>query len=155
MTEPTTDELRKLLEAHVGADGSTFAAAIQVIVRETGWSGRLVDVLRLLAADTERMGYLAGGRRPDEVLTWLSIWADTTLSLEEMELIISAGGWDPEPFVALARAGLLEAFLRAPDGTIRRINGEPAGGWASDELALANDEEVLAAAIQIIHDHAS
>jgi len=155
LTEPTRDELRQLLEAHVDADGATFAASIQMIVRETGWSGRLVDVLRLLAADTERMGYLAGGRRPDEVLTWLGIWADTTLSLEEMELIISAGGWDPEPFEALARAGLLEAFLRAPDGTIRRVNGEPAGGWASDELALANDEEILAAAIQIIHDHAS
>jgi len=155
LTEPSTNELRRLLEAHVDADGATFATAIHVIVAETGWSGRLVDVLRLVAKSNDRMGFLAGGRRPDEVLTWLSIWADTTLSLEEMELIMTAGGWDPEPFVALARAGLLEAFLRAPDGTIRRVNGELAGGWASDELALANDEEILAAAIQIIHDHAS
>jgi hypothetical protein len=153
LTEPSPPELADALSFAVGADGAVPAGVTGQLRRDHGWGGRLVDVLEVITENPETMGYLAGGRRPDEVATWLSLWASSPLSLEEIRLVVSCGGWDPEPFVPLARAGLLEKFLRLPDGSPRRIRGELAGGWASDELALAGDEEVLRRVTEIIGDN--
>jgi hypothetical protein len=65
-------------------------------------------------------------------MTWLTMWVDSPLTLDEIRLIIAFGAWDPEPFVVPARAGVLEAILTSADGSPRRIRGELAGGWVSD-----------------------
>ena len=141
--QPGSAELAEAIAAHVNPDGSVPSGVARTLAEEKGWSGRVIDVLQLLTNNTETMGYLAGGRKPDEVATWLAIWVDSPLSLQQIELVTTARGWDPDPFVVLARAGLLQRLLVAPDGTLRRIDGELAGGWVSDELALASDEEIL------------
>ncbi len=148
--EPTLSDIAGALARHTNPDGTVPAGVTADIVAETGWRGRLMDVLTVLAAHTERMGYLAGGRRPAEVAEWLAIWADSSLTVEQIRLATEAGGWDPDPFVTLAGAGLLERFLRLPDGSVRRVKGALAGGWLSDELAMADDEEVLSAVEAIL-----
>jgi hypothetical protein len=148
--EPSLPELSDALAEHLNRDGAVTPGAVRRLVAERHWSGRTVDVLGIVAENSERMGFMAGGRRPDEVATWVAIWADCPLSLDEIRLVASAGGWDPEPFAVLAREGLLESFLRGPDGSTRRVRGELAGTWASDELALSDDDEVVEVARQII-----
>jgi alcohol dehydrogenase len=143
VVEPTLEELTEALECSLDAEGAVPAGVARQLRRDNGWGGRLIDVLEVITESPETMGYLAGGRRPDEVVTWLAPWAESTLSIEEIRLVVASGGWDPEPFAVLARAGLLERFLLQPDGSPRRIRGELAGGWASDQLALASDDEVL------------
>ena len=140
---PSPEELARALTELVGADGVVPAGVAGALRAARGWTGRVVDVLEVLTEDVERMGYLAGGRRPDEVATWVGLWADSALTLEQIRLVVAAGGWDPDPFVVLARAGLLEAALEQPDGSLRRVRGELAGGYVSDELALADDAEIL------------
>lgn len=141
--EPTIAELEEALAAHVYPGGAVPAGIAAQLASEYGWSGRMIDILAVLADTSEKMGYLAGGRRPGEVATWLSVWAESPLSVDDIELVMSSGGWEPDPFVVLARAGLLKAFLRNPDGSPRRIRGELAGGWLTDEYALADDDEIL------------
>jgi len=155
LTEPSPSELAEALSSAVDAEGAVPAGVADLFRRDHGWGGRLVDVLEVITENPETMGYLAGGRRPDEVATWLSMWASSPLSLEEIRLVVSCGGWDPEPFVPLASARLLEKFLRLADGSPRRIRGELAGGWLSDELALAGDEEVLLRVREILDDNLS
>lgn len=147
--EPSLAELSAALEEHVDSFGGVTAGVARTLRAERRWGGRLLDVLEIFSQSAELLGYMAGGRRPEEVSTWLAFWAESSLSLDQIRLIAEAGGWDPEPFVVLARAGLLEALLRARDGSIRHIRGERAGGWVSDELAAAGDSEVLAAARQV------
>lgn len=142
--EPGPGELREALVELAGdAHGAVPAGAAELVVRRYGWHGRLVDVLDVVTEDGERMGYLAGGRRPDEVMTWARMWAASPLTVTQIRRVTAAGAWDPEPFVAIARAGLLERLLTRPDGAPRRVRGELAGAWVSDELSLADDQEVL------------
>lgn len=148
--EPSLAELTAALEGHVDRLGCVTAGVAQELRAERLWGGRLLDILEIFSQSAGLLGYTAGGRRPDEVSTWLAIWAETSLSLDQILLIAEAGGWDPEPFVVLARAGLLEALLRDPDGSIRHIRGERAGGWVSDVLATAEDAEVVAAVREVI-----
>lgn len=141
--EPTLGELVDAISRHVGANGSLRAGVAAEIAAETGWSGRILDVLAVLTEDEARMGYLTGGQRPEEVLSWLPLWVDSPFSVEEIRLIVTSAGWDPEPFVVVAKNGLLERLVHRPDGSLRRILGELAGGWLSDRFALAGDEEIL------------
>ncbi|MDA8286551.1 MAG: hypothetical protein M0Z42_25375 [Actinomycetota bacterium] len=155
VVEPSLAELAEALRCSVDAQGAVPAGVAGHLRPDNGWGGRLIDVLEVITENPETMGYLAGGRRPGEVLTWLQPWADSPLSVEDIRLVVSCGGWDPEPFVVLARAGLLEKFLLQPDGSPRRVLGELAGGWASDQLALADDEEVLRQVRPLLEDDVS
>ena len=152
--DSTFEEIADALARHVGPDGVVQPGVAAEIVRDEGCHGRLVDVLAVLTEDAERMGYLAGGRKAEEVLTWLPLWADSPLSVDEIRAIVSAAGWDPEPFVAVAKAGLLDALLRRPDGTPRRVKGELAGGWLSDQFALADDEQILQEVRDLVEEDA-
>jgi hypothetical protein len=144
MSEPSAEEIAEALATVVDERGLVPPGVVGPLARARGWSGRLIDVLHVVTDDAETMGYLAGGRRPDEVMTWARIWAESPLSLGEIRMIVSSAGWDPEPFVVLSRAGLLEAVLRCDDGSPRRIDGELAGGWVSDQLAEADEAQVVA-----------
>ena len=150
--EPTLAEVAEALALLAGEEGAVPAGAARRIAAERGWHGRLIDVLDVLTEDADHMAYLAGGRRPDEVASWLSLWAQSSLSLDEIRLVVADRGWDPEPFVVLARAGLLERTLLRPDGSPRIIRGELAGGWISDELALADDREIVRRALAVIEE---
>lgn len=151
---PTLADLTDELERHTDAAGGVQAGVAAQLVAERHWTGRLVDVLAVLTEDPQRMGYLAGGRHPQEVATWLALWAESPLSLEEIRLIVASGGWDPEPFVVLSKAGLLEPLLRLSDGMPRRVRGELAGGWVSDQFALASDAEILQAVSELLAEEA-
>lgn len=151
-SEPTLEDLADALAHHVAANGALVPGAAADIAAERGWHGRLMDVLAVLTEDPARLGYLAGGSKPEEVMTWLPLWADSPLSADEIRTIVSSAGWDPEPFVVVARNGLLERFVHRPDGSARRVRGELAGGWLSDQFALSSDEEVLAAVRGVIEE---
>lgn len=148
--EPGLAEFTSALEEHVDRHGEVSPGIAEALRVERGWRGRVIDILEIFSQSEELLGYMAGGRRPDEVITWLAIWAESSLSLDQIRLIAEAGGWSPEPFVVLARAGLLEALLRVPDGSIRRCRGERVGGWVSDELTTADDATVVGAARDLI-----
>lgn len=148
--EPDVAELTAALAEHVDRFGCVTAGVAGRLRAEHGWTGRVIDVLDIFSQSTELLAYMAGGRHPDEVSTWLAIWVASPLSLDQIRLVAEAGGWDPEPFVVLARSGLLERLLRAPDGTIRRVQGERAGAWVSDTQTTADDAEVIAAAHRIV-----
>jgi hypothetical protein len=141
--EPTLEEIADALATHVAANGTLRAGVAVQLRKERGWHGRLVDVLEVVTEDDERMGYLAGGHKPDEVTSWLPLWADAPFSLEQIRAIVSSAGWDPEPFVVIVRHGLLDRLVHRPDGSPRRIQGELAGGWLSDRFALTADDDVI------------
>ncbi len=141
--EPDITEVADAVAARVNPDGSVPAGIGSLLAAEKAWSGRIVDVLTVLTDNTETMGYLIGGRQQGDLSTWLAIWVESPLSVEQIRMITSSRGWDPDPFEPIARAGLLEKLLVDPDGTPRRIDGELAGGWVSDELALADEDEIL------------
>lgn len=151
-SEPTLEEVKEALRAHVQRNGALRSGVAATIAREHGWHGRVMDVLAVLTADTERMGYLTGGHRPDEVMTWLPAWVDSPFSPAEISAIVESAGWDPEPFVVVQRAGLLERLLRRPDGSLRRVRGERAGGWLSDSYALADEAEILRAVLAVVEE---
>lgn len=142
-TRPGPAELREALERYAHPNGSVPSGIAARLAEDLGWSGRVMDVLAVLGESSETMGYLAGGRHPEEVATWVSVWADSPLSIDDIRLITRARGWEPDPFVVLADAGLLQRALTGEDGSPRRIRGELAGAWISDELALAGREEIL------------
>lgn len=151
--EPSLVEIARALEARTRSNGAVRPGVAAQIAAERGWHGRFMDILAVLTEDAERMGYLAGGRKPDEIVTWLAQWADSPFSLSEIRDIVGCGGWDPEPFVPVVQAGLLERLVHRPDGTLRRVNGELAGGWLSDQFALAqDDEEILLGVRRILDD---
>ncbi len=151
-SEPTPAELAEALESVTDEFGAVPAGVARRLSEERGWGGRLIDVLSVLTENADSMAYLAGGRRPDEVATWVALWAESSLSLEQIRLVVADRGWDPEPFVALAAAGLLERTLIGRDGLPRVIHGELAGGWVSDELALADDSEVVRRVLEVLGD---
>ena len=144
-SQPTLEELAYALAHHVAANGAVRPGVADELKVEKGWHGRLIDVLGVLTEDTARMGYLAGGRKPEEVMTWLPLWADSPFSIEEIRTIVTSAGWDPEPFGVVVRNGLLDRLVYRPDGSLRRVRGELAGAWLSDDYALATDEEILRA----------
>lgn len=148
--EPSIDQITEALSGRVDDQGAVPAGAARQAARERGWSGRLADVLEILDETDEKLAYLSGGRRPEEVATWLSIWAESPLTADQIRLVTAAGGWEPDPFVVLAGAGLLEQFLSLPDGTIRHVRGERAGAWVSDELALAEEKDLLDAVRKVL-----
>jgi hypothetical protein len=150
--QPTLEQLAQELARRVRPNGALRPGVAGELTAEKGWHGRLMDVLGVLTEDTARMGYLAGGRKPHEVMTWLPLWADTQFSVEQIRTIVSSGGWDPEPFDVVVRNGLLERFIYHPDGSLRRVRGELAGAWLSDEFALSADEEILRAVRTLVDD---
>jgi len=143
MAEPTVEELEAALARHASGDGEVFPSALKLIAAEHHWSGRLWEVLGQLATDVETLRYAAGGDRPGEIAQCAARWADSALDIEDIALILRCGGYDPDPFLTLSQAGLLHAALSNDDGTLRRVNGERAGTWISDELALASSEETI------------
>lgn len=152
MSEPTVEQLRAALSRHASGAGEVFPSTLELIAAEEHWSGRLWDVVRLIASDLERMRYVAGGGRPDEIAECAGRWAESGLSLDDIALVIGAGGYDPDPFVILAEAGLLLPALHNDDGSERLVGGERAGAWISDELALLAPEETVERARGIIGD---
>jgi hypothetical protein len=150
-TEPTLLELTEALAHHVAANGAVRPGVARELRAEKGWRGRLLDVLDVLTEDTARMGYLTGGHRPGEVMTWLPLWAGSPFTIEEIRTIVSSAGWDPEPFAAVVRNGLLHRLVYLRDGSLRRVRGELAGAWLSDQFALASDEEILRAVQDVIN----
>lgn len=152
MTAMTTQDLRDELARHVGFDGAVPARVVELVARDGAWEGRVWDVLRIVASDRDRMAYLSGGLRPDEVATWVEFWAESSLDLGQVSAVVAAGGYDPEPFEVLARHGLLERALTGGNGTPRRIGGEPAGTWISDRFADADAEDVVAWASDLAAD---
>lgn len=153
--EPTLEQISQALSGHVDGTGAVPAGVARRVAADYQWTGRAAEVLAVLDESDDKLAYLAGGRRPDEVVTWLSIWVESPLSVEEIRLATSAGGWEPDPFVVLADAGLLKDFLTQPDGEVRRVHGERAGAWLSDEFALAEKETILAAVRQTLADAAA
>lgn len=149
MTMLTTDQLRRELHRHVGFDGAVPAHIGELLAADGPWDGRLWEVFEVFAADRERMAYLAGGLLPDEVATWVELWADTELGVDQITRIIEAGGYAPDPFVALARHGLLDPVLETGDGKIRHVEGEPVGAWVSDQFGASGDDDLVRWARQV------
>jgi len=144
MVTLTKELLLTELEHRSDPDGALSHDVVDRLAADGPWEGRLWSVLEIFGADWERMAYLAGGVKPDEVATWVGIWSDSDLTIAQIRLVISAGGYDPDPFVALARNGKLEHVLADEAGAVRRINGELAGAWMSDQFAEATDEDIIA-----------
>lgn len=140
----TKDQLREELETQAGPDGALTAGVLGALVARGPWEGRVWEVFELCARDWERLSYLAGGVLPAEVATWVGFWVDADLTLEQIGRVIAAGGYDPEPFSVLARHGRLDVALGDGSGAVRRVDGELAGAWISDQFADAGDREVLA-----------
>jgi hypothetical protein len=154
-SEPSLEEVADALAHHVRANGAVQPGVAAELAHERGWHGRLIEVLGVLTEDTARMGYLAGGRKPDEVMTWLPLWADSPFSLAEIRTIVASAGWDPEPFGVVVANGLLERLVYRPDGSLRRVRGELAGAWLSDQFALADDDEILREVRRIVEEDGS
>jgi hypothetical protein len=149
MSEMTVDELQEALGRHASAKGEVFPSALRLIDAERHPVGRVWEVARAVMADQEQMRYLAGGNRPDEVAGAVSRWADSKLTLEQIRMVVEAGGYDPDPFEPLALAGHLQQVLRDGDAT-RIIQGERAGSWISDQMALAAESEIVAKVLEAV-----
>ena len=152
MTEPSVDQLRTALARHASSAGEVFPSAVSLIAAEEHWSGRMWDVLGLVAADIDTMRYVAGGVHPDVIAECTERWSDSPLSLEDIALVLACGGYDPDPFVTLGAAGLLRTALCYDDGSHRLFHGERAGAWVSDELALASPDEIIEQTGRMISD---
>ena len=149
--EPTLDEVAAALASCAGPTGALPARVGARLAAERRWGGRLAEVLAILTEDSERLGYLVGGSQAVGVLAWLPAWTDSPLSPTEIRAVVAGGGWDPEPFAAVAAHGLLAPLLALPDGSARRVRGELAGAWLSDLFALAeSDDEVVAAVRELL-----
>lgn len=150
----TVQDLRGALHTHAGFDGMVPARVIDVLAATGPWSGRVWEVLRIVASDHDRMAFLAGGLRPDEVADCVERWAACALSVADIAAVIDAGSYDPDPFTVLAAHGVLDQVLRDGDGAVRHLDGEPIGRWVSDQFADAEDAEVLAWAQRLVGDRA-
>ena len=150
VSQPSVKDLEAALARHASPTGEVYPSGVRLIDAEEHWSGRLWEVTRLVMADQETMRYLAGGNRPDEVATCAARWSESTLELKQIQAIFAAKGYDPEPFEALARAGLLSTALQNEDGTPRLLHGEHAGAWISDTFAMASDEETVEGTVEAI-----
>ncbi|MDE3202606.1 MAG: hypothetical protein KGQ66_00095 [Acidobacteriota bacterium] len=142
MSDMTVEVFEAALARHASADGEVFPSALGLIEAEHAREGRLWAVAKVVMADQERMRYLAGGNRLAEVVSCVSQWYESDLDVADVELVVSAGGYDPEPFEALRRAGLLHQALSEGDRP-RVIDGERAGAWISDQMAETNDAETV------------
>lgn len=149
---PTLEDIADALGGHVARNGMLRSGVARVIAAEEDWHGRVTDVLDILTEDTARMGYLTGGHKPEEVMTWLSVWVDSPFSLAEIRTIVESAGWDPDPFAVVVEHGLLERLVHHSDGSLRRIRGELAGAWLSDNFALADDEQILRAVRRVLDE---
>lgn len=145
----TREDLRRELHRHVGFDGTVPPHAHTRIAADGPWGGRIWEVLEIVAADHDRMAFLAGGLLPDEVADCVERWVDSPLEVRDITKIIDAGSYDPDPFTALASHGLLERVLHDEHGALRRVDGELAGRWVSDQFADAPDTKILAWAEQL------
>lgn len=154
MSEISTDDFQAALERHASAKGEVFPSALRLIDAEDHPVGRLWEVARIVMADQEQMRYLAGGNRPDEVAGAVARWAESKLSLEQIRMVVGAGGYDPDPFEPLAEAGRLQYALHDGD-TVRIIHGERAGSWISDQMALAAEPDIVPKVLQAISAAAS
>lgn len=143
MSELSAESLEAALARRTSSTGEVYPSAWALIDAEEHWTGRFWDVARLVMADQETMRYLAGGNRPAEIAECVARWSDCDLALDDIKMILAAGGYDPDPFVPLARAGLLRCALYFNDGATRIIHGERAGAWISDTLALSSGQEIL------------
>ena len=141
--EPTFNEVVAALSDQVGESGEVRAGVATELAAAHHWRGRLIDILGLLTESGSRLGYLSGGFKLEEVTRSLALWASSPLSLEEMRIVMQSGGWDPEPFTAVARDGLLRRLAYQSDGSLRRVRGELAGAWLSDQFPSASDAEIL------------
>ena len=150
MPDMTMEEFQLALARHASARGEVYPSALGLIDAEGHPNGRVWHVARLVMADQEQMRYLSGGNRPDEVADAVARWVESNLSLEQIEIVIEAGGYDPDPFEPLASAGQLDHVLHDGEAT-RIIHGERAGTWISDQLALA-EGEVVDSVLQAIND---
>ncbi len=150
----TVQDLRGALHTHAGFDGMVPGRVVEVLTGTGPWSGRVWEVLRSVAADHDRMAFLAGGLRPDEVADCVERWVDSALSVADIAAVIDAGSYDPDPFTVLADHGLLDQVLRDGAGAVRHVDGEPIGRWVSDQFADAGDAEVLAWAQRLVADPA-
>lgn len=150
MSEMTVEELQAALARRASAQGEVFPSAVGLIDAECHPAGRVWEVARVVMAEQEQMRYLAGGNHPDEVAEAVARWAESKLSLEQIKMVIEAGGYDPDPFEPLTRAGQLEQILRDGNAT-RMIQGERAGSWISDEMALAAESEIVAKVLEAIN----
>jgi hypothetical protein len=144
MGELTIEDLRTALAGNT-RDGEVFPSTIRLLAAKRRWSGRLWEVLEVLAEDQQTMRFAAGGDRPDEIADCAEQWAASGLDTDQLRLVLRSGGYDPEPFTALAAAGLLTRALCDETGELRRVKGERAGIWISDELALLTPEAMIAA----------
>jgi hypothetical protein len=144
LAEPSVEQLGVALSRHASSTGEVFPSARGLIEAEEHWSGRLWEVTCLVMDDQETMRYLAGGNQPGEVAACAARWCESGLGLDDMKLIFACGGYDPEPFETLARAGLLQRVLWTDDGTCRAVAGERVGTWVSDTFALSSEPEILA-----------
>lgn len=152
MSTPSTSQLEDALEKHVGVAGAVTPAVVARVLAETRWEGRTASVLRALSADPEVMAFVSGGSRPGEVAASVACWVDAALSVEEIELVVAGGGYDPDPFVALSSAGMLREALFSDAGKARRIEGERAGTWISDQLNEARADEVVSRVRSLVSD---
>lgn len=143
MTDLSAENLEAALRRHASGTGEVYPSALALIEAEEHWTGRLWDVARLVMADQELMRYVVGGNRPGVVAGCIGRWSESDLDLEQIRMILAGGGYDPDPFLPLARAGLLDAALHESDGTPRLIHGERAGAWISDTFALSAPQDVV------------
>ena len=143
MPDLTVEVFEAALARHASADGEVFPSALGLIEAEQAREGRLWAVAKVVMADQERMRYLAGGNRLAEVVACVAQWYESELDVADLELVVSAGGYDPEPFEALQRAGLLHEALREGEDGTRCIDGERAGAWISDQMAETTDSETV------------
>ncbi|HUJ64649.1 MAG TPA: hypothetical protein VLX59_03860 [Acidimicrobiales bacterium] len=150
MSEMTVEDLQAALARYASARGEVFPSALGLIDAECHPTGRVWEVAGLLMTDQEEMRYLSGGNRPDEVADTVGRWAESKLSLEQIKTVIEAGGYDPDPFEPLAVAGHLRQVLYDGDAT-RIIQGERAGMWISDQMALTADSDVVAKVLEAIN----
>lgn len=150
--EPGLGEVAEALARHADKRGRLLPGVGARLAKENSWTGRTAEVLEIFTKSDQKMSYLAGGRRPDEIVTWLSPWIESSLSIDQIDEIVDCGGWDPDPFVVLSDAHILNEFLRHPDGSPRRVRGELAGGWLCDNCALAEPADTLEAVEAIMEE---
>ncbi|MDA8043744.1 MAG: hypothetical protein M0Z30_00665 [Actinomycetota bacterium] len=145
----TVQELQGALARHASGGAQVYPSALALIDAEDHPTGRVWEVARIVMADQERMRYVSGGNHPEEVADTVARWAESHLSLGQMSIVMDAGGYDPDPFEPLATAGQLDHVLR-DGGSIRVIQGERAGSWISDQMALTPDAEIVARVLQAV-----
>ncbi|MDA8073258.1 MAG: hypothetical protein M0Z82_17080 [Actinomycetota bacterium] len=146
----TSEDLRRELLRHASFDGTVPPQVIARVADDGPWDGRMWEVLQIVAADHDRMAFLAGGLLPGEVADCVERWTESPLDVPDIAQIVDAGSYDPDPFSALVSHGLLQRVLLDADGQVRRVDGELVGRWISDQFADADDTKIVAWAEQLV-----